>query len=990
MTGLAPHDLIGRVAASMLRDEIGEDGDGGTARFLLDGLGVGQAASVARAVLADPHLSRRVEVKLPRALFADAGLPAEVLTDRNATYYRSAECPKAAYLVTNATGSGGQAEEMSLHELTPVGAAQLLERMPAWVAAAASGLGLDEDARVWWERALAGLAPLGWTSLDRFAAYVIAVRHASEMEAHPIVAALGVALHVLQMPSDASAFAGIREGSRRHASAWRREYAALRKRRRPYLLKEGQNQLVLGEEELVAAFAKARDAIPNGLQKTVEAFVASGPGWNASAEALARCPWEAVKPLFEGLARERFNLGADTLRYFDEGRPDLLSTEDRAYLSRLAKKGKTTVAEPEDVLFYERQRDEVRLDRKLKSAWDKFVYGRPRETDDFLAGIAACMGTLNARAATGVERHLRVRCDGATKRDLRALNTEAGLYFAFRYAGVQTLLGPNVSWDVGSLLNFPEVLAGWRQGKDKAASNRSTARAALQLRFHLELDTKGSDGGVTTASAQLVWRYRPEVISSQLVEDWERLEEHPFLLGRASREAATQGLRAGGIDLTDVRTLVPPYDRDRGSLVPAYRRDRDARLIWASNLKKATSAGLLGEEAASRLRHAFETFAQHYGAAVSGFRVNGAGGSACRVQARSYANLLDAVADLARGDRNRELLLQPLLELGQAPVLDGPAATIVAPWHPLRLAAAWRKADLVREVVGKVIEFAPGLEGDTKLFFKDLEADLSHPLYPEIVATLAERKPGLLALVDSQGDYSLHEAPVMGAEAAPDVNDDPGVGAECLLDLVKRYLSLHPHERSNLSVVLFNCDSARLPRQVVEGLAEMRDDADVRCSVMLRHTEPRRLRDMYHSILATDDGRSEAYSASEVTQDFMARLRIGVISEQAALPDLRDGRPYDLVFSQDVVSRHAVVEWYPVSSRPAALETLLPARWSRRRPGAADDLKSCVYLCFPVQSSEGWSHLSAVTSCAYSDEAGRVFRFQAGHRSDVKPAGIPI
>jgi len=27
---------------------------------------------------------------------------------------------------------------------------------------------------------------------------------------------------------------------------------------------------------------------------------------------------------------------------------------------------------------------------------------------------------------------------------------------------------------------------------------------------------------------------------------------------------------------------------------------------------------------------------------------------------------------------------------------------------------------------------------------------------------------------------------------------------------------------------------------------------------------------------------------------------------------------------------------------------------------------------------------------AYSDEAGRVFRFQAGHRSDVKPAGIPI
>jgi hypothetical protein len=27
---------------------------------------------------------------------------------------------------------------------------------------------------------------------------------------------------------------------------------------------------------------------------------------------------------------------------------------------------------------------------------------------------------------------------------------------------------------------------------------------------------------------------------------------------------------------------------------------------------------------------------------------------------------------------------------------------------------------------------------------------------------------------------------------------------------------------------------------------------------------------------------------------------------------------------------------------------------------------------------------------ADSDEAGRAFRFQAGHRSDAKPAGIPI
>ena len=170
-----------------------------------------------------------------------------------------------------------------------------------------------------------------------------------------------------------------------------------------------------------------------------------------------------------------------------------------------------------------------------------------------------------------------------------------------------------------------------------------------------------------------------------------------------------------------------------------------------------------------------------------------------------------------------------------------------------------------------------------------------------------------------------------------------------------------------MSVVLFNCNSARLPQAVVERIGSIQDDdEDVRCQVLLRHVDSNRLREVYRSILGAETN-ADAYSASEATQDFMARLQISVIADQAPTPDPKDGCPYDIVFSQDVISRHARVEWYTERAEPADFRTLLPSRWSRRRPAAADDLKSAVYLCCPVQSAEGWAYLTAMSTCFRGD-----------------------
>jgi S-DNA-T family DNA segregation ATPase FtsK/SpoIIIE len=102
----------------------------------------------------------------------------------------------------------------------------------------------------------------------------------------------------------------------------------------------------------------------------------------------------------------------------------------------------------------------------------------------------------------------------------------------------------------------------------------------------------------------------------------------------------------------------------------------------------------------------------------------------------------------------------------------------------------------------------------------------------------------------------------------------------------------------------------------------------------------------------------------------MARLRIGIMADQAPPPDPRDGCPEDIVFSQDVIARHARPEWYPVTAVPVDPALLNPAQWSRRRPASTGDMKSVTYLCCPAQRAEGWAYLTAVATFFRGDWDG--------------------
>jgi S-DNA-T family DNA segregation ATPase FtsK/SpoIIIE len=953
-------ELIGNVVASYLRDHLSSEDGAGVARYLLDCLTADQTAAVARTILADASLSQLIEIKLPVRFVGNHGLPAEVLTNQRTTYFRNAACEKSALLVANI----GDDEEQSLKDLVSIGAPELLAQPELWIAIAAAGLPLLDQHKQWWLKAIQALLEVKQFALDRFAEYVLQTRQAVE-EGHPILSAVGVALPALHLPRDTGFFRSLTDKTAGHLSKWKALYTQCVKKRYPYLLKQTPNQTLLLEDDLLKAFEHVKDAIPQELHPAVLAFIAANSGWNDEAAALAECEWELVKPLFDGLRREQFNLGKATLDFYDEREADLLTSDEREYLKRLREHHRTE-AQDEDEEFYRQHRNELKELPSLKSRWDRFVFGTPVETEDFILGIASCLRWLFDEDFTATKRRLTIRSDRRTKKDLRDVNNDAGLFFAQRYRGLRELFGKRVSWDLGELMNFPTLSDLWRKSS-KAYVNRSTAKAALQLKFYLELTVETTTGTDITVK-QLIWSYDPNSIAAEFPGDWARLTEHPLLRSRVSREPVSGKGRFQSLDLRNVKSLYPAYGQDRGSFVGAYKKEADLGISWPADLAQAEAEGLVSKETAAKLESLFERFTKSYSDAISGFATEGLGCDSLFKQAEDYGSLLRAVCAEAKGDRNRAQLLKPLLEIGTVGVDGGRVTAIVTPWQPLRLAAMAAKSLQVSSLLRHLLTADEVLFGDPPLFFKQLEEELAHPYYPEVVLGWQATRPEIISLTDYHLDYSLHEAPVISNEGFDDTNESPTETSSLIVDLTKRFLDLYPHERSNLSVVLYNCDSARLPYAVVDKMAELHEDEeDMRCQIVLRHRDGGKLRELYEEIIESSDANVDSFVTSEATKDFMARLRIGIMADQAPVSDPKDGPPADIVFLQDVIARHASLDWYPEACDPIKMDTFVPARWSRRRPSATDDMKSVAYLCCPVQTQEGWSFINALTTFLKGD-----------------------
>lgn len=951
-------EIIGLVAREHLRETLNfNDTTDAVARFLLDRLTGAQVAEICNKILEDQALFNNIDIKIPISVVEGYALPQEILTAERTVFWRNAPCAKPAILLANTNDDQGQ----SLRDVTSLGAREIKNLFSLWVDVASKDLSLSQEHLKYWQQALKGLQAANDYSLEQFAKYVSETRHYILEEGLPVGSALGRALPALRLPRDSGYFEAIAD-KMGQLNKWQAMFQQAISKRGCLLIKETSSRKLIDTSELKVSYEGVKDEIPAKAHPAIEAFIESTPGWNEQAKALSEFEWEQdnINSIFSGLRVKKVDLASTTLQFYEDEFPDVLIEDDKKYLSTLSKRT-TKEALEEDKNFYDNHRQEMERDRSLKTRWDKFVYGQAIECTDFLIGLVAAIERLFDRLdqVKGKKSLVIKTHKQKSKSKWLELNADVGNYFCIRYRGLEVLTSPEIIWDTHWLFKYDQLLKESRQ-KPKYKKNTSTAKPAIEIIFYVEMHINNE----LVEKTQLIWKCNPNGMGMELHDDLERLAKAPFVYTHVSRELVSKKGRLQSISLKDVGTLMAAFRQDRGSLVGAYSSSQDLAKIFPTNLKRAQKEQHLDVQACSRLDQAWKDFINQYFKAISSL-LDGEGVSSESLitQCESYQKLLDCLIEDALGDLNRKDLLAPVLRLGCVRVDRGKPAAIIAPWHPLRLAGIAIKTRQLTRLIKYILNTELVDFGDSKLFFTDLKTELLHPYYPEVGIGYAGEQPLLLSISDTFNDYSLLERPVKDS-ADQTTNEDPITAATNLLALTKRYLELLPHERTNLSIVLYNCDSTRLPQAIVEKISTMDEsNEEVRCQVILRHQEAKKLNKLYQEMLESSDADPDAFVASEISRDFMAKLRIGVMADSAPLPDQRDGKPSDIIFLQDVISRQAKEVWqsYKLENTPALLEHV-PSRWSRKRPFGKGELKSTVFLVCPSQPAVGLTYLKTIYS----------------------------
>lgn len=975
--------IIGRVGADILAERISNPGQLGdsAALFRLDKLSPGQIAAVARAILANPDLHARVDLMIPEVLVDGQGLPPEILIAHNAGYVRNnATTAKAAILTAN-----GNEHNLAdtLGHVMAIGAKEMRADPAPWVEAAihAGGLSLVPNDRSVFQAALGGLLTSSELSLVQLGEFCAEIVEAISTRGLAIRDAVGFALPRAGLPRDSAFFSNAKSfGPLR--KPWQKAFAKLFTQRAPLLKKLRQNGQPLDPEELNERIESNAAEIAEAARLALVAFAAAPAGDQEVASDLAQFEWEAdgVYLAFDKPKEKQLGLADATVRFFDHDcdQENSLDLDDRRLLEDLKSRERRSDFNEEDEAFFVKHRRLLEQDAKLCARWEKALYGKPIECNDFFEGFARVVNSLHAglRETEG-ERILRFTVTKGRKEWRERFNYDAGSYFSAMYRGLKELMGSKADWKVERMGNasLPDPLFDYEafflkekelrnDKKNKVRPNSSLSRVALQIKFDVALVQVYKGKEVVLAKTQLLWSYKPTAIGLSLVADMRRLLEKGAIgCTEVPRRLVSKKGGVQNVSLLDTSTLEATYSTDAGSLVPAANKLRSLRKDIKDQIKKLADDGYLTSSQRDEVRGAWDKFEEDYIKAMEDFVSIGLHGEAVMRQAESFGALLLTLGTQARGDVCRSRLVSEILSVGTARVAGDNPALIIPPWHPERMKALAVKSRRVAGFATHLLSSGNILYGDREIFMRELCDEIAHPFYPEIAVLSRAGAPMLVSESSTVNGYSLFESPTLGnKDALTDV--DPAAAAKQARELLERYVGLQPHEASNLSVVLYNADAAELPLATVRELSSIQEDGKLQCSVSVRHSNPGKLRSIYGELVNKAGDDPDLPVVSETSDNFISKLRISVTPISATPSESPQGfKAFDVAFLHDVVSRAAHSEWLSVpwtNDRPNLEHA--PSRWSYRSVSGENELKATTFLTCPWQTASGWAYVSAVAA----------------------------
>ena len=458
--------IIGRVGADILAKRISNPGQPGdsAALFRLDKLSANQISAVARAILANSALLAQVDLLIPEALVEGQGLPQEILIQHNAGYVRNnATTAKVAILTAN-----GNEHNLAdtLGHVMAIGAKEMRAEAEPWVDASlhAGGISPVPDDRLVFNAALWGLLSSSELSLVQLGEFCAAIVEAVSTRGLPIRDAVGFALPSAGLPRDTSFFSNAKTyaASRK---PWQKAFAKLFAQRAPLLKKLRQNGQPLDAEELAERIVSNSAEISDAARLALEAFAAAPAGDADASDALAQFEWEGdgVYLAFDKPKEKQLGLAESTIRFFDHDcdQENALDPEGRKLLEDLKGRERRSDFTEDDEEFFVKQRRLLEQDSKLCSRWEKALYGKPIECNDFFEGFARVVNSLHAglRDSQG-DRILRFSVAKGRKEWRERFNYDAGSYFSAMYRGLKELMGSKAEWKVERLgnANLPDPL----------------------------------------------------------------------------------------------------------------------------------------------------------------------------------------------------------------------------------------------------------------------------------------------------------------------------------------------------------------------------------------------------------------------------------------------------------------------------------------------------------------------------------------------------
>ncbi|WP_321952607.1 FtsK/SpoIIIE domain-containing protein [Paraburkholderia bannensis] len=981
--------IIGRVGADILAKRISNPDQPGdsAALFRLDKLSAGQIAAVARAILANPDLLPRVELMIPEGLVDGQGLPADILISHNAGYVRNnAVTTKPAILTAN-----GNEHNLAdtLGHVMAIGAKEMRAHPEPWVEAALSvgGLSPVPDDRAVFHAAMGGLLSSSELSLVQLGEFCSDVVEAIATRGLAVRDAVGFALPRVGLPRDSSFFSNAKTFAATR-NPWQKAFIKLFTQRAPLLKKLRQNGQPLDADELAERIQANSSDIADGARQALENFAAAPAGDQDVSTALAQFEWESdgVYLAFDKPKEKQLGLADSTIRFFDHDcdPENSLDAEGRALLDDLKSRERRSDFNEEDEQFFVKQRRLLEQDVKLYARWEKALYGRPIECNDFFDGFARVVNSLHAGLRdTEGDRILRFTVTKGRTEWRERFNYDAGTYFSAMYRGLKELMGSRVDWKVERLRNasLPDPLFDYEaffakekelrsENRNKVRPNTSLSRAALQIKFDVALVQVVNGKEAILAKTQLLWSYKPTFIGLSMVADMRRLLEKGAVgCTEVSRKLVSKKGGVQNVSLLDTGTLEATYSTDAGSLVPAANKLRSLRQDIKGRIKELSDDGRMTLQQRDEIREAWDQFEEQYIKAMEDFVSTGLHGEAVMRQAESFGALLTSLMAHARGDVCRSRLVAKVLSVGTVRVAGDNPALIIPPWHPERMKALAVKSRRVAGFATHLLSSDSILYGDREIFMREFSDEIAHPFYPEIAVLKRSGAPTLVSESSTMNGYSLLESPTRGTEdTMTDV--DPAAAAKQARELLERYVGLQPHEASNLSVVLYNADAAELPLATVRELSSIQSDGKLQCSVSVRHSDPIKLRSVYGELVNKAGDDPDLPVVSETSDNFISKLRISVTPISATPSESAQGfKAFDVAFLHDVVARAAQSEWLPVpwvNDRPNLDHA--PSRWSYRSVSGENELKSTTFLTCPWQTASGWAYVTAVAAvCRQTD-----------------------